>query len=120
VTAMASVLTACTMTLDKADLEEVEGIFKGFIKDVQEKDHGVLKYEYYVDEDPLVIHVFEEYESPQAMLEHYKTLNVEAAGRLLQLVKLSPLHYYGDPTPEERATLEGFGTVLFHRPLASI
>jgi quinol monooxygenase YgiN len=119
VTAM-SVLTACTMTLDPSDLEEVEGIFKGFIKDVQQKDHGVLKYEYYVDEDPLVIHVFEEYESPQAMLDHYANLDVEAAGRLLKLVKLSPLHYYGDPTPEEEATLAGFGTVHFHRPLASI
>jgi quinol monooxygenase YgiN len=117
---MPTVFTACTMTLDERDLEEVEGIFRTFIKDVQEKDHGVLKYEYYVDEDPVVIHVFEEYESPQAMLDHYANLDVEAAGRLLQLVKLSPLHYYGDPTPEEQATLEGFGTVVFHRPLAGI
>jgi hypothetical protein len=54
------------------------------------------------------------------MFGHFANLDVEAAGRLLQLVKLSPLHYYGDPTPEEQATLEGFGTVVFHRPPASI
>jgi hypothetical protein len=38
----------------------------------------------------------------------------------VQLVKLSPLHYYGNPTPEEEAQMAGFGEVRIHRPLASI
>ena len=117
---MAIVRTACTMTLDPKDLDEVVGIFESFIKDVQEKDYGVLAYHYFVDEDPLTIHVIEWYESPQAMLDHYANLNLESAGRLVQLVKLSPLHYYGNPTPEEEAQMAGFGEVRIHRPLASI
>jgi quinol monooxygenase YgiN len=117
---MSIVRTACTMTLDKSDLEEVVGIFETFIKDVHEKDHGVLTYHYFIDEDPLLIHVIEEYESPQAMLDHYANINVEAAGRLLALVTLSPLHYYGAPTPEQAETMSGFGTVFVHRPLVSI
>jgi quinol monooxygenase YgiN len=117
---MAIVRTACTMTLDPKDLDEVVGIFESFIKDVQEKDYGVLAYHYFVDEDPLTIHVIEWYESPQAMLDHYANLNLETAGRLVQLVKLSPLHYYGNPTPEEEAQMAGFGEVYIHRPLASI
>ena len=117
---MAIVRTACTMTLDPKDLDEVVGIFESFIKDVQEKDYGVLAYHYFVDEDPLTIHVIEWYESPQAMLDHYTNLNLETAGRLVQLVKLSPLHYYGNPTPEEEAQMAGFGEVHIHRPLASI
>ena len=52
------------------------------------------------------------------MLDHYAKLDLEAAGRLVQLVELSPLHYYGNPTPEEEAQMAGFGTVLVHRPLA--
>lgn len=117
---MAIVRTACTMTLDPKDLDEVVGIFESFIKDVQEKDYGVLAYHYFVDEDPLTIHVIEWYESPQAMLDHYANLNLVTAGRLVQLVKLSPLHYYGNPTPEEEAQMAGFGEVHIHRPLASI
>ena len=74
---MAIVRTACTMTLDPKDLDEVVGIFESFIKDVQEKDYGVLAYHYFVDEDPLTIHVIEWYESPQAMLDHYANLNLE-------------------------------------------
>jgi hypothetical protein len=108
------------MTLDRSDLDEVVGIFHTFIKDVQEKDYGVITYHYFIDEDPLLIHVIEEYESPQAMLDHYSKLNLELAGRLLELVKLSPLNYYGSPTPAEEAQMAGFGTVHVHRPLASI
>ena len=117
---MAIVRTACTMTLDPKDLDEVVGIFESFIKDVQEKDYGVLAYHYFIDEDPLTIHVIEWYESPQAMLDHYANLDLESAGRLVSLVELSPLHYYGHPTPEEEAQMAGFGTVHIHRPLASI
>jgi quinol monooxygenase YgiN len=117
---MAIVRTACTMTLDPKDLDEVVGIFNKFIKDVHEKDYGVLAYHYFIDEDPLVIHVIEWYESPQAMLDHYANLDLETAGRLVSLVQLSPLDYYGDPTPEEEAQMAGFGTVHIHRPLASI
>ena len=117
---MAIVRTACTMTLDPKDLDEVVGIFESFIKDVQEKDYGVLAYHYFVDEDPLTIHVIEWYESPQAMLDHYANLDLESAGRLVGLVKLSPLHYYGNPTPEEEVQMAGFGEVQIHRPLASI
>lgn len=117
---MSVVRTACTMTLEPKDLDEVVGIFNTFIKDVQEKDHGVLAYHYFIDDDPLVIHVIEWYESPEAMLDHYANMNLEAAGRLLQLVELSPLHYYGTPTPEQEKQLAGFGTVYVHRPLTSI
>jgi quinol monooxygenase YgiN len=108
------------MTLDRKDLDEVVSIFNGFIKDVREKDYGVLTYHYFIDDDPLVIHVIEEYESPQAMLDHYANLDVEAAGRLLKLVEISPLHYFGTPTPEQEQTMSGFGTVFVHRPLVSI
>jgi quinol monooxygenase YgiN len=117
---MAIVRTACTMTLDPNDLDEVTAIFEKFIKDVRENDTGTLAYHYFIDEDPLTIHVIEWYESPQAMLDHYAKLDLEAAGRLVQLVQLSPLHYYGNPTPEEEAQMAGFGTVLVHRPLVSI
>jgi quinol monooxygenase YgiN len=117
---MSSVRTAVTMSLDKSDLDEVVGIFEGFIKDVQEKDYGVLTYHYYIDDDPLQIHVFEEYESSQAHLDHFANINQAAVGRLLVLVTLSEPHYYGEPSPEELELLAGFGTVHYHRPLRSI
>jgi quinol monooxygenase YgiN len=117
---MSPVRTMVTMSLAETDLDEVVSIFKQLIADVQAKDHGVLTYHYYVDADPLRIHVIEEYESSQAHLDHYTTIDQEAVGRLLELVKLSEPHYYGDPSEGERELLAGFGTVHYHRPLISI
>jgi quinol monooxygenase YgiN len=108
------------MTLEEADLDEVLGIFKTFIKDVEEKDHGVLTYNYFIDEDPLRIHVIEEYEDGAAHLDHYANIDMGAVGRLMELVQLSEPHYYGEPTPQERELLAGFGTVHYHRPLVGI
>jgi quinol monooxygenase YgiN len=118
---MSSVRTAVTMTLDKADLEEVVGILATFIKDVQEKDYGVLTYHYFIDDgERPVIHVFESYESSQAHVDHFANIDMQAVGRLMELVALSDPHYYGEPSAEEQELLRGFGNVHYHRPLISI
>jgi quinol monooxygenase YgiN len=117
---MPSKRTFVTMTLDRKDLDEVVGIFKTFIKDVNEKDYGVLTYHYFIDDgDRPVIHVFEEYESSQAHLDHFKNIVQQAVGRLLELVTLSEPHYYGEPSADEQELLKGFGNVHYHRPLIS-
>ena len=118
---MASIRTFVTMTTDKDNLDEVVGIFQTFIKDVQEKDYGILTYHYFIDDgDRPVIHVFEEYESSKAHLDHFANIDQEAVGRLVQLVQLSDPHYYGEPSDEERELLANFGNVHYHRPLVSI
>jgi len=118
---MASIRTFVTMTTDKENLDEVVGIFQTFIKDVQEKDYGILTYHYFIDDgDRPVIHVFEEYESSKAHLDHFANIDQEAVGRLVQLVQLSDPHYYGEPSDEERELLANFGNVHYHRPLVSI
>lgn len=117
---MGSVRTHVTMTCDPADLDEVVGIFETFIKDVREKDPGTFEYHYFVDDDPLTIHVFEGYESSEAHLAHFANIDQAAVGRLLELVQLGEPHYYGEPSDAERELLAGFGNVHFHRPLVSI
>ncbi len=118
---MATIRTFVTMTLDKKDLDEVVGIFKTFISDVQEKDYGILTYHYFIDDgDRPVIHVFEEYESSKAHLDHFANIDMQAVGRLVQLVELSDPQYYGEPSAEERELLSGFGNVHYHRPLISM
>jgi quinol monooxygenase YgiN len=117
---MGTVRTMVTMSLDRSDLAEVVGIFETFITGVREKDQGVLTYNYFIDEDPLLIHVIEEYESSEAHLAHYKTIDMQSVGRLLELVKLSEPHYYGEPSAAELELLAGFGNVHYHRPLVGI
>ena len=118
---MPSKRTFVTMTCDRNDLDEVVGIFKTFIKDVQEKDYGVLTYHYFIDDgDRPVIHVFEEYESSKAHLDHFANIDMQAVERLMELVELSEPHYYGEPSAQEQELLQGFGNVHYHRPLVSM
>jgi hypothetical protein len=53
-------------------------------------------------------------------MDQYAHIDQQAVGRLLELVELSALHYYGTPSAEEEALLANFGNVKFHRPFASI
>ncbi len=118
---MGTIRTQATMTTDRADLDEVVGIFRTFIQGVKDNDPGTLTYNYFVDEgDPVTIHVFEEYADAKAHLDHYAKLDMAAVGRLLELVKLGTPHYFGDPSPEERELLAGFGDVQFHAPLVGL
>jgi quinol monooxygenase YgiN len=116
-----SIRTTATMTVAPKDLDEVAAIFTAFITDVRAKDPGTLTYHYFIDDgDPVTIHVFEEYADSQAHLDHFANIDMQAVGRLMELVTLAEPHYYGDPSPEELELLKGFGNVHFHRPLVSI
>jgi quinol monooxygenase YgiN len=119
---MPTIRTFATMTVDRQDLDEVVGIFQTFIRDVQDKDQGVLTYHYFIEDDGErpEIHVFEEYEDARAHLDHFAHMDLQAAGRLMELVQLGDPHYYGEPTAEERELLANFGNVHYHRPLISI
>ena len=117
---MASLRTTGTMTCAPGDLAEVESIFRTFIAHVRANEPGVLTYHYFVDDgDPVVIHVIEEYADADVMVEHFANLP-DDVGRLLQLVTLGPMHFYGETTPALETTLAPFGDIRYHRPLASI
>jgi quinol monooxygenase YgiN len=117
---MSTLRTTGTMTCAPADLPEVESIFRTFIAHVQANEPGVLTYHYFVDDgDPVVIHVIEEYADADVMIEHFANLPADV-GRLLQLVQLGPMHFYGETTPALEETLAPFGSISYHRPLVSI
>ena len=118
---MAIVRLQGTMTCPPDNLAAAQEIFAKFIAKVESEEPGVLTYHYFVDdEDPLVIHVIEEYDSPESMLSHYAGLDGELVGQLLGLIGIGPMHYFGEPTPAEQEVLAGFGNVTYHRPLQSI
>jgi quinol monooxygenase YgiN len=109
------------MTCNRDNLDEVVGIFQTFISGVRENDPGTLTYHYFVDDgDPVKIYVFEEYADSKAHLDHFAKMDMQAVGRLLELVTLDEPHYYGVPSPEELELLKGFGNVHYHRPLVSM
>ena len=119
-TTMAIVRTACTMTLDRKDLDEVVGIFETFIKDVRRRTTA---------SSPTTT------SSTRTRSSSTSSSGTRVRRRCSTTTPTStwkrpgvwcsswssrPLHYYGDPTPEEEAQMAGFGNVHIHRPLGGI
>jgi quinol monooxygenase YgiN len=72
---------------------------------------GAQAYEWFLGEDGVTCHLYERYEDTAAAMAHIATFGAEFAGRFLECVEVTAFHVYGDPAPEVRAVLDGFGAV---------
>lgn len=72
---------------------------------------GALVYEWFIDADGSVCHIYERYADSAAVLAHLGTFASTFAERFLDCVQPTRLHVYGDPSEEAREALDGFGAV---------
>ena len=72
------------------------------------KEADTLTYEYVVNADHTTIHIMERYRMA-GVLPHVEQTFAPYADEFLSLVTIDALLVYGDPTPEIRAKLDGFG-----------
>jgi len=68
-----------------------------------------LGYEWYISDDEGTIHIFEKYADSDAMVAHVNGFLEKWAGRFLECVDVTRFVVYGDPSPEARELLAGFG-----------
>jgi quinol monooxygenase YgiN len=71
---------------------------------------GAIGYEWVVNPDHTEVHIIERYRT-ECVLPHIEQTFAPYAAEFLKLAKIKQLTVYGDPTPEIRATLDGFGAV---------
>jgi|tagenome__1003787_1003787.scaffolds.fasta_scaffold19327539_2 quinol monooxygenase YgiN len=70
-----------------------------------------LAYEWYISADGGTVHIFEKYATSESMVSHVNGFLEKWAGRFMDSVDVARFVVYGDPSPEARALLEGFGPV---------
>jgi quinol monooxygenase YgiN len=68
-----------------------------------------LAYEWYISADGRTVHIFEKYATSEAMVTHVSGFLEKWAARFMASVDVTRFAVYGDPSPEARALLEGFG-----------
>lgn len=73
-----------------------------------DKEADTLTYEYVVNADHTAVHIIERYRM-SGVLPHVEQTFAPYAEEFLSLVTIDALFVYGDPTPEIRAKLDGFG-----------
>jgi len=79
-------------------------------KSSQEPD--TLTYEYVVNAERTQVHIVERYRG-NGFIPHARITFAPYAERFLELVKIDKLFVYGQPTPEAKAMLDGFGAQYF-------
>jgi quinol monooxygenase YgiN len=85
--------------------------FKALVADIvlaTEKEPGTLAYQYSVNDDKTVVHIYERYVNSQAFVSHVTQTFGAFAQRFLSLVSVSSLVVYGNPNAEARAALDTF------------
>jgi quinol monooxygenase YgiN len=70
---------------------------------------GALTYEWFVDDDGRVVHLYERYADSPAALAHLGTFGEWFAGRFLAAADPTRLTVMGRPSDEARAALSGLG-----------
>ncbi|MDT8436645.1 MAG: antibiotic biosynthesis monooxygenase [Gemmatimonadota bacterium] len=70
---------------------------------------GALAYEWFLDDDGGVCHIYERYADSGAALAHIATFGERFAERFMDCVEPKGAYVYGNPGPEVRNALDGLG-----------
>ena len=78
------------------------------------KEPGALGYEWYLSSDRKTYKLVETYRDAAAALAHMNSSVVkDLVPKMLESASMASFEVYGDPGPEARARLEGFGAAIY-------
>jgi quinol monooxygenase YgiN len=96
-----------TLQVNPGKYEEFKALVANIVV-ATEKESGTLAYQYSVNEDKTVVHIYERYVDSDAFVSHVAQTFGAFAQRFLALVSVSSLVVYGSPNAEARAALNSF------------
>lgn len=74
------------------------------------KETGSLAYDYSVNADETIVHIFEAYADSAALVHHVTTTFAPFAERFTACVSIDGFVVYGSPDPAAKEILDGFGS----------
>ena len=102
-----------TFTVHEGKLAAFEETVKAIVAGTR-KEPGALGYEWYLGGDGKTYRLVETYADAQAAQAHMANPVVrELIPKLLESASLSSFDVYGDPGPETKKTLAGFGAAFY-------
>jgi len=109
------IYTLYHLSIDPADFDAFSALAQTLVEATSREADATL-YEFVVNADRTKAHIIERYR-PEGLLPHIEQTFAPYAARFLELARIDHAFVYGDPTPEIRAKLDGFGAMYFS-PLA--
>lgn len=112
---MSKIQVSARLTIPFGRLDEFKQHVSECIKQVKEKDHGTLQYDWFLSSDRTECEIREAYESSEDALLHQLNLREELRQLFDKFGTLHSLVIYGEPSPAllESAKLSGTDVTVF-------
>ncbi|KAF0174035.1 MAG: hypothetical protein FD162_1270 [Rhodobacteraceae bacterium] len=104
----------CVFQIDPTDLDAFKAVVRPLVE-MTRQEAGSLAYEYNVSPDKSSIHIIEHYQDSAAVVHHVRQTFSQFAEAFTALASVKSFVVYGNPDPEARKILDGFGAVYFNR-----
>lgn len=101
------------LTLTKGSVNDLKGIMDELVRSTKENEAGSLIYEWNLNEDNTVCHIYERYLDSENAIKHLKTFNEKYKDRLMSLGEATEFTVYGNPSEKLMEELKGFGGTYF-------
>jgi quinol monooxygenase YgiN len=96
-----------TLQVNPGKYEEFKTLVSAIVE-ATKKESGTLAYQYSVNADQSVVHIYERYRDSDAFVSHVEQTFGAFAERFLSLVTVSSLVVYGTPNAAARKALDTF------------
>lgn len=103
------ITTTYHLKVDPARFKQFHDLVKTIVA-ASRQEPDTLTYEYLTDADKHTVHIIERYRMP-GVLPHIEQTFAPYAETFLSLATIESMFVYGNPTPEIRAKLDGFGAI---------
>ena len=103
------------MAVRDGQLDNARNLMNEMIAATKQDEPGTQLYEWFFSQDGKTCHISERYDDSGAVMVHLGNFGSKYADRFLACFEPTALWVYGDPSPEARAALDGFGAVYLAR-----
>ena len=99
------------LTIKPGEFDNFKALMEEMVAATQANEPGALKYEWSVNEDNTVCHIYERYADSAATMIHLGTFGEKFAGRFMSVLTPTRFMLYGSPDEQVKSALAGLKPV---------
>ncbi len=100
------------LAIKPGELDNFKGLTKEMVEATQANEPDTLNYEWTINEDNTVCHIYERYTDSAAVMAHVAWFGQNFAEKVMTASDITRFTVYGNPNEAVRETLGGFGAVF--------
>jgi quinol monooxygenase YgiN len=104
----------CVFKLKPGDFEAFKAVVRPLVE-MTKKEQGSIAYEYCTSKDHTEVHIIEHYRDSNSVVHHVQNTFAQFAEKFTALATVSSFVVYGEPEPEAKNILDGFGAIYVDR-----